>query len=201
MSEGWLKRLVAGAKAITGDPEPISFLPAESDRKPVVPNLQAEVQSLQKPAPEKPHGELYPGRFFSFELFIALELGDTVHLGYPKVPFRDISTGVVRWISPVEWSWPDPKKARMKWIDDPERGIGARTLERVEDVLGAEGMLGERFCRFERVLEVGQNQVVYALYCPKMDARLAYGFDRSIFEPGYVKPVRSRNKPGSATEG
>ncbi len=41
---------------------------------------------------------------------------------------------------------------------------------------------------FERVFDLGRNQVVYALYCPTHNFRMAYGFDRLIFEPTYVKP-------------
>ena len=67
-------------------------------------------------------------------------------------------------------------KTRMPWVDDPERGVGSKTLERVEDVSGAEGMIGGKLVRFEKILEVGENQVVYGLHCPSMDCRLAYGF-------------------------
>jgi hypothetical protein len=50
-------------------------------------------------------------------------------------------------------------------------------------------MIGDMRLRFEKVLDLGQNQIVYALYCPEKNIRLAYGFDRLIFEPTYKKPV------------
>jgi hypothetical protein len=84
---------------------------------------------------------------------------------------------------------PNPAKARATWIDDEQRGIASRTLTNVEDVLGAEGKIGDMHLRFEKVLDLGQNQVVYALFCPEKNIRLAYGFDRRVFEPTYKKPV------------
>ena len=49
-------------------------------------------------------------------------------------------------------------------------------------------MIGGKLMHFERVFDLGRNQVVYALYCPTHNFRMAYGFDRLIFEPTYVKP-------------
>lgn len=89
----------------------------------------------------------------------------------------------------MEWSWPDPSKARVPWIDDNQRGLTRRTLASVEDVLGAEGTIGGKLIRFERILDLGHNQVVYALYCPTENFRMAYGFDRLIVEPTYVKSI------------
>jgi hypothetical protein len=132
--------------------------------------------------------DLVPGNFLSFEFFIELKVGDRVHLGYPKIPVRNTTTKLVRWGSNVEWAWPNPSKARVPWIDDDQRGVTHRTLASVEDVLGAEGMIGGKLMRFERILDLGRNQIVYALYCPTHNFRMAYGFDRLIFEPTYVKP-------------
>jgi hypothetical protein len=137
----------------------------------------------------KPKPELVPGNFYSFEFFIELKIQDVVHLGYPKVCTRDTSTGRTRWGSNVEWAWPNPAKAHVAWIDDEQRGITSRTLASVEDVLGAEGKIGDMRLRFEKILDLGQNQIVYALYCPEKNIRLAYGFDRRVFEPTHKKPI------------
>ena len=140
-------------------------------------------QSEPPPVGRKP--ELVPGNFFSFEFFIELKIGDVVHLGYLKVCLRDTSTGTVRWGSKVDWSWPDPNKLRIAWVDDEQRGLSGRTLASVEDALGAEGTIGDMRLRFEKILDLGRNQIVYALYCPERDIRLAYGFDRCAFELTY----------------
>jgi hypothetical protein len=79
---------------------------------------------------------------------------------------------------------------QIDWVDDPERGIGARHIERPEDMLGAEGMLQVHRFRFERILDLGNNVVVYALFNPDKQMRMAYGFNRDAVEPGYVSPAR-----------
>jgi hypothetical protein len=132
--------------------------------------------------------DLFPGNFLNFEFFIEIKVGDLVHLGYPKIPIRDMTTKLVRWGSKMDWSWPDPSKTRIPWVDDDQRGLTHRTLASAEDVLGAEGTIGGKLLRFERILDLGHNQVVYALYCPVENFRMAYGFDRLIFEPTYIKP-------------
>jgi hypothetical protein len=123
------------------------------------------------------------GNFYSFEFFIELKINDVAHIGYPKFAVRDITTGAVRWGSKLDWSWPNPAKLRAAWMDDEQRGFTNRTLQKPEDAVGAEGRIGDMHLRFERILEFGQNQIVYALYCPEKNIRLAYGFDRTIFEP------------------
>ncbi len=122
------------------------------------------------------------GSFYSFEFFIELKINNVVHIGYPKVCVRDVISGAMRWGSKLDWSWPDPAKPRAGWIDDEQRGFANRTPQKPEDAIGAEGRIGDMHLRFERILEFGKNQVVYALYCPEKNIRLAYGFDRTIFE-------------------
>jgi hypothetical protein len=182
MKETLVKRLLAIVKRWRTPSAQLSLLPPLDNRK-------------QSAGPPKSTGEskpdLVPGNFLAFEFFIELKLRDQVHLGYPKVPTRNMMTKLVRWGSKLEWSWPDPSKARVPWIDDEQRGVAQRTLESVEDVLGAEGTIGGKLMRFEKILDLGQNQVVYALHCPAQNFRIAYGFDRLIFEPSYIRTERS----------
>ncbi len=179
MKEFLPKRLLALAKSWRSPSAQLSFLPPLDSPKRGVEPLKSTVESRP---------DLVPGNFSNFEFFIELKVGDFVHIGYPKIPIRDMTTKVVRWGSKVEWAWPDPSKTRISWADDDQRGLTHRTLASVEDVLGAEGMIGGKQMRFERILDVGRNQIVYALYCPTHNFRMAYGFDRLIFEPTYIKP-------------
>jgi hypothetical protein len=78
-------------------------------------------------------------------------------------------------------------KLRIDWIDDERRGLTNRKLAKPEDALGAEGRIGDMHLRFERILDLGRNQVVFALYCPEKNIRLAYGFARAIFDPTYKR--------------
>lgn len=150
----------------------------------IVPPFEIQERNVARPEPPvAPRPDLIPGNFFSFEFFIELKIGDVVRVGYPKVCIRDTSTGVLRWGSKAEWSWPDPSKMRIAWVDDEQRGLSQRTLASVEDVLGAEGKIGDMRLRFEKILDLGRSQIVYALYCPEKNIRLAYGFDRLAFEP------------------
>ena len=150
----------------------------------VVPSVPIQKRDVVRPKPIPPRPpEFVPGSFFTFEFYIELKIADVVHFGYPKVPIRDTSTGKVRWGSKVEWMFPDPAQLRIAWIDDEKRGVAHRKFTGIEDVLGAEGKVGDMHLRFERILDAGKNQVVYALYCPEKNIRLAYGFDRTIFDP------------------
>jgi hypothetical protein len=178
MKEFLPKRLSAIVKSWRSSSAQLSFLPPLESPKRSVEAVTSTVES-------KP--DLVPGNFLNFEFFIELTVGDLVHLGYPKIPIRDTTTKLVRWGSRVEWAWPDPSKPRIPWIDNDQRGLAHRTMASVEDVLGAEGVIGGKLMRFEQILDLGRNQIVYALFCPTHNFRMAYGFDRLIFEPAYVK--------------
>ena len=180
MKETLPKRLLEIVKRWRSPSAPLSLpLPSNDPKRSVQPPKSSTVES-------KP--DLVPGNFVNFEFFIELKIGDIVHFGYPKIPIRDMTTKLVRWGSKMDWSWPDPSKTRIPWIDDDQRGLTRRTLASVEDVLGAEGTIGGKLIRFERILDLGHNQVVYALYCPTENFRMAYGFDRLIVEPTYIQP-------------
>jgi len=130
--------------------------------------------------------ELVPGNYYFFELFIEIEINGATHLGYPKRAIRDMGTNppLVRWGSPMNLCWPDPKIPRVKWMDVPTKGLSGRTITSPEDVLGAEGMVGDKTYRFEQILDMGKNVVVFSLSCPENHTRTAYGFSRDMFQSG-----------------
>ena len=145
----------------------------------------------QKP---QPPAERVPGNFFTFTFILDIEISGVVHAGLPKLALRNSITGQVRWGESLSNLRPDPNRPRISWIDDPVRGVNQRTLENPEDVLGAEGTLGGKRIRFERILDLGRNVVVYALFCPDQNFRIAYGWNREVFQPGYV-PAPQRLHP------
>jgi hypothetical protein len=126
--------------------------------------------------------EILPNyRFFNF--FIAVTIGGVAHLAYPKRPVRDVGKNppVIRWGTPVELAVRDSAIRRVHWVDDSLNGLSGRTITSPEDLLGAEGVVGNRKYRFELILEVGKNQVVYGLFCNENQTRVAYGFSRKLF--------------------
>lgn len=142
----------------------------------------AESNKTTTPAPAAPAKtkDLVPGNFYSFEFFLEIPVAGQFHAGVPTVCIR--TPEGTRWGSHVEWCWPDPSKRHIRWVDDPVRGISSRTLASPEDILGAEGSIGDMRLRFERILDWGKNQIVYALYCPEKNIRLAYGFSVDLFK-------------------
>jgi hypothetical protein len=129
--------------------------------------------------------EPFPGNFYLFEVFIAIMLDRNEHLGYPKQPIRDTgkSPPVVRWGSRIDLMYPKDATSRVRWIDDSRNGLSTRPHNAPEDWLGAEGMVGDKRFRFERILDMGKNQVVFSLFNPELGIRIAYGFDRKVFAP------------------
>ena len=122
------------------------------------------------------------GPFSSSEFLLELTIQGVLHLGHPKIHRVDPWTGAEHWRDPLDWCWPNPNQRRVAWVDDPEQGLTKRTLTRAEDALGAAGSVGGLRLRFARILELGQNQVVYALYSPEQDLWFAYGFDRTLWQ-------------------
>lgn len=184
MEGKWLKRLreLVMMRRETPSVKP-SVVPSSKSLTPTVPQRQPGVV---------PRMNLVPGNFYSFDFFIELKINDVVHVGYPKVCIRDMKTGELRWGSRADWAFPDPAKPRAAWTDDEQRGFTKITPAKPEDPIGAESRIGDMHLCFERILELGRNQIVYALYSPEKNIRLAYGFDRTIFEPTYK---RSMEKP------
>jgi hypothetical protein len=168
-------------------------LSAGSSSSPIQLNLEPPKAAPEQPRQPRPvsspnQGERVPGNFYRFEMFLQVPIDGTVHIGSPKVPIRDARSGEVSWASKLEHLYPGPNSVQIPWIDHPERGISAREIRKPEDILGAEGRLGEHRFRFERILELGRSVVVYALLNPDKQMRMAYGFNREAVEPGYVNP-------------
>lgn len=149
------------------------------------PPLAREPSTTIPPTPEK-----VPGNFFYFGSALDLAIGGTVHVGFPKISVRDMTTGQVRWGDNPADLLALLQKPHLLWTDDPVRGVNGRTLENPEDVLGAAGTIGGKHVRFERILDLGRNVVVYALFCPEQNYRTAYGWGREVFQPAYVPPPR-----------
>jgi hypothetical protein len=88
----------------------------------------------------------------------------------------------IRWATITDFQLADPPHPTLHWIDDPQRGIGQRKIERIEDLLGAEGMIQKYRYRFEQILGSSPTWVVYALLNPESASRLAYSFKRECIE-------------------
>lgn len=141
--------------------------------------------NLPPPPKHTPDGdaELVPGNYFKFNFFIEITLGEVTYLGYPKEPLRVAGTPpVIHWGSRMELSYPNPSIPRVPWIEDPKTGLSQRTILSAEDLLGAEGRLGDKKYVFEQVLYLGKNQVTYSLFSPDTRTRIAYGFARELVE-------------------
>jgi hypothetical protein len=164
MERTFLQRLMERMKA--GSDAVPSVVPAVEERR--RPN-QADA------AP--PEG--VPGNFFSFKFLLILKIGEVEYVGSPSYPMRDSSPAGVRWIVKTHERYAGNDMLRMEWKDDERHGIRGRTVEAPEDLLSVEGLVGDMRLRFERILPSGPNVVVYALYCPEKNIRVAYGFFRS----------------------
>jgi|SRR5271156_4277960 len=128
--------------------------------------------------------ELVPGNYYFFELFIEIKINGITHLGYPQRAIRDMGTNppLIRWCSPTKLCWPNPAVPRGQWIDVPTKGLSERTIASPEDVLGAEGKVGDKTYLFERILDAGKHKVVFRLFCPENQTSTAYGFPREMFQ-------------------
>jgi hypothetical protein len=107
MKESLSKRFFAIIKRWRNPPAQLSLLP---------PAEKPEAKSTTAQINERIRAGNFPGNFMEFNFFIELKLGDSVHIGYPSVPIRNMMTRLVRWGSRPEWSWPDPSKARIPWM-------------------------------------------------------------------------------------
>src|ERR1039458_2588109 len=116
--------------------------------------------------PEIKPPERVPGNFYFFEMFIEIAIDGATHLGYPKQAIRDTgkTPPVIRWGSPLKLSWPNPTIPRVPWIDVPTKGLSGRTITSPEDMLGAEGMVGNKSYRFDQIVGAAKNQLVFSLF-------------------------------------
>jgi hypothetical protein len=165
-----------------------------SSSGPIKLNLEPAQAAPVQPRPNRPvspppPAEPIPGNFLLFEMFLQVPIGGALHIGSPKVAIRNMNGGEVRWGAKMELAFPGPNSVKAPWVDDAERGIAVRQIAKPEDILGAEGSIGEHQFRFERILDLGANVVVYSLLNLEKQFRLAYGFNRDAVEPGYVSPA------------
>jgi hypothetical protein len=124
-----------------------------------------------------------PGNYYFFEVFIEITVGGVTYLGYPQQAIRDVgkTPPVIRWFSPPKVSLRDPAIRRVRWIDVPKKGLSGRTLTSPVDLLGAEGLFGDKKYRFEQILHATKYQVVYSLFCDENQSRIAYAFPCELF--------------------
>jgi hypothetical protein len=101
------------------------------------------------------------------------------------IPRRPFATWVPRRLyspgPPLNLAVPDPSIASLRWTDDPEMGLAHRTITGAQDLLGAEGVVGQRELRFEKILQETKKQVVYSLYYEDSQFRIACAFSRELF--------------------
>jgi hypothetical protein len=169
----WFRNLMRNWRGSSALPSPF----------PKIVNKTSSRASKPEPQRSKP-AEPAPDNYYFFECFIEFPIAGINHVGNPKRGLRDVGKNppVVRWGSPIHLSWPDPKILRAPWVDDPQKGLSQRTITSPEDMLGAEGVVRGNHYRFEKVLELGKNQVAYSLFCDLNQTRIAYGFSRAMFQ-------------------
>jgi hypothetical protein len=167
--------------------------PASLNLERIPPKPSEPKRSAAPPVPAVPPRQRFPGNFFSFKFCINLAIGDQVWHGVPVHPITD-PLGKLHWGSQSE----EFLFERLPWLDDPVKGVNCRVLENIEDVLGAEGgMSPDLPLRFESILDVRKNTIVFALFNPTKGIRVAYSFPRRAFQKGYIPP--SADRPDSAT--
>ncbi len=117
--------------------------------------------------------------FYLFNFEMEVTIRGVVETAYRAQCFN-LASGQQRWGT---LTMPEPGIIKAQWIDDERNGLSSRKLDKPEDALGAEGSIGDLRLRFERILQVSPNKqfVVFALYCPERNIRVAYGFERRIF--------------------
>ena len=116
------------------------------------------------------------GNFYLLQAFLELPINGTILVGVPKYAVR--VSGVIRWGSPPQWAFPDAGKARIVWTDDQNEPLSGRRIQTPDDAVGVKGTVGGSPFLIEKILEVGENQIVYCFYSQKNNMRIAYGFDR-----------------------
>ena len=133
-----------------------------------------------KCAPRKLTSEELPGNYHFFEAFLEITLGGQTYLALPKQALLNTlkTPPVLLWGTPIKFSFPNPAMPRVRWTDDPKKGLTGRIITAPEDVLGAEGLFGNKKYRFEKTLQTTKNEVVYSLVCDENQTRIAYSLPR-----------------------
>ena len=83
---------------------------------------------------------------------------------------------------PGLWANDLTAKARLEWTDDPERGVFARKIYQLEDVIGCRGSIQGVPYAFEAVLQIGAGVVVYQLTNLQRCLYIVRGFGRDHFD-------------------
>ena len=125
-------------------------------------------------------------QFLIVQAFLELPINGVTLLGYPKQLVNVLPQGIPRWGSPAEWAVPSKDKPRIHWVDDPLDPLSKRTITKPEDLLGVRG--GD--LSIEKILEMGQNQVVYCFYLHTSKWRAAFGFDRYSLDQKHAEARR-----------
>lgn len=135
----------------------------------------ASERKSSRPAPAE-----FPGNYHFFEAFLEITLSGQTYLAQPKRALLNTAKAphLLLWGTPLHLAVPHPSIRRVRWIDDPKTGLSVRAITCPKDVLGAEGQFGDKKYRFEQVLQVTENQVVYSLVCDENQTRIAYGLPR-----------------------
>ena len=115
-------------------------------------------------APRLP--ELVPGNYYSLDFLIEITNKGVSYIGHPCRAIRHVVGGqqVTSWVADIKYLVPTPAIARISWIDDPEKGLSQRELSVPEDLIGSEGIIGDKRCLFEQILDLGKNVIVYSIY-------------------------------------
>ena len=151
------------------------------------PTREAVRQSSTKTPAEKVSAprlpDRVPGNYYSFDFLLEITINGITYIAHPCVAIQQVVRGesVTRWGANVKHLVPTSVIARVPWIDDPEKGFSQRELGVPEDLIGAEGIIGDKRCFFEQILDLGNNIVVYSIYFYEQQFRLAYGFPRDMF--------------------
>jgi tetratricopeptide (TPR) repeat protein len=83
---------------------------------------------------------------------------------------------------PGIWANSFHARGELSWVDDPVDGFFKRKIYRLQDALGARGSISGILHRFDDILQIGRNLVVYQLTNLETCNYLPYGFPREIFD-------------------
>lgn len=83
---------------------------------------------------------------------------------------------------PGIWANSFQARGELSWTDDPVEGFFKRKIYRLQDAIGVVGSISGVRHRFDDILQIGRNLVVYQLTNLETCNYLPYGFPREIFD-------------------
>lgn len=83
---------------------------------------------------------------------------------------------------PGIWANSFQARGELSWVDDPVAGFFQRKIYRLQDAIGVTGQIAGVRHRFDDILQIGRNLVVYQLTNLETCNYLPYGFPREIFD-------------------